>query len=244
MHKEIQSLEQSELFSVASTILCCAVFRSQGVGGNIGSFLHPDSWSPVERKNNEEKSCSKTDILRSYRSNDAEGRLAIMLNNYAVFPKIIRKAEKKIQYKIKSEKEYLRSHARCELGVRVQTSGTSDLTFNEASTNIMIEEAFKTGEVDKGLLKGIKDASVYEEEIRLVSIMRMDFELLEEIIEDLDENDSKIMKQYLVEGRLFKEIADEEGRTYEAIKKRMERIRAEIREEILECLEMNCRGGE
>lgn len=78
----------------------------------------------------------------------------------------------------------------------------------------------------------------------VVSIMRMDFELLEEIIEDLDENDSKIMKQYLVEGRLFKKIADEEGRTYEAIKKRMERIRAEIREEILECLEMNCRGGE
>ena len=53
----------------------------------------------------------ETDILRSYRSNDAEGRLAIMLNNYAVFPKIIRKAEKKIQYKIKSEKEYLRSQA-------------------------------------------------------------------------------------------------------------------------------------
>ena len=46
----------------------------------------------------------ETDILRSYRSNDAEGRLSIMLNNYAGFPKIIRKAEKKIQYKIKSEK--------------------------------------------------------------------------------------------------------------------------------------------
>lgn len=179
----------------------------------------------------------ETDILRSYRSNDAEGRLAIMLNNYAVFPKTIRKAEKKIQYKIKSEKEYLRSHARGELGVRVQTSGTSDPTFNEASTNIMIEDAFK---VDKGLLKGIKDASVYEEEIQLISLMRMDFELLEEIIEDMDESDSKIMKQYLLEGRLFKEIADDEGRTYEAIKKRMERIRAEIRE----CLEMNCRGGE
>jgi len=107
----------------------------------------------------------ETDILRSYRSNDAEGRLSIMLNNYAVFPKIIRKAEKKIQYKIKSEKEYLRSHARGELGVRVQTSGTSAPTFNEASTNIMIEDAFKTGKVDKGLLNGIKDASLYEKEI-------------------------------------------------------------------------------
>lgn len=38
--------------------------------------------------------------------------------------------------------------------------------------------------------------------------------------------------------------ASELARTYEAIKKRMERIRAEIREEILECLEMNCRGSE
>lgn len=81
----------------------------------------------------------ETDILRSYRSNDAEGRLAIMLNNYAVFPKIIRKAEKKIQYKIKSEKEYLRSHARCELGVRVQTSGTSDPTFNEACLTVFAD---------------------------------------------------------------------------------------------------------
>ena len=104
------------------------------------------------------------------------------------------------------------------------------------------EDAFKTGEVDKGLLKGIADASLYEEDIRIISIMRMDYELLEEIIEDLDESDSKIMKQYLLEGKLFKEIADDEGRTYEAIKKRMERIRTEIREEIIECLEMNCRG--
>ena len=107
----------------------------------------------------------ETDILRSYRSNDAEGRLAIMLNNYAVFLKTIRKAEKKIQYKIKSEKEYLRSYARGELVARVQTSGTRAPIFNEASTNIMIEDAFKTGKVDKGLLNGIKDASLYEKEI-------------------------------------------------------------------------------
>ena len=185
----------------------------------------------------------ETDILRSYRSMDAEGRLAIMLGNYAVFPKIIRRAEKKIQYKIKTEQEYLRGHSKDELGVRVQTSGTSDPTFNEASTNIMIEDALKTGEISKCLLKGIKDAPVYGEDIRTISNMRMDFELLEEIIEDLSEEDSKILKQYLIDGRLFKEIADDEGRTYEAIKKRMERIRAQIRDEILECLEMNCRGG-
>ena len=31
---------------------------------------------------------------------------------------------------------------------------------------------------------------------------------------------------------------------YEAMKKRMDRLRESIREEIIDCLEMNCRGGE
>ena len=30
---------------------------------------------------------------------------------------------------------------------------------------------------------------------------------------------------------------------YEAMKKRIDRLREDIREEIIECLEMNCRGG-
>ena len=183
------------------------------------------------------------DILQHYRTSDAEGRLSLMLSNYAVFPKAIRRAEKKIQYKIKSEQEYLRSHSRGELGVRVQTSGTSDPTFNEAATNIMIEQAFETGEVDKGLLKEVAEATKYKEDIRIISIMKMDYELLEEIIEDLDENDMRVMKQHLLQGKLLREIADDEDRTYEAIKKRVERIRADIREEIIECLEMNCGGG-
>ncbi len=92
----------------------------------------------------------------------------------------------------------------------------------------------------------IKRFNEMEEFIKYLLEARTEFPLLTENIMLLHESPkpSKIMKQYLLEGRLFKEIADDEGRTYEAIKKRMERIRAEIREEILECLEMNCRGGE
>ena len=183
------------------------------------------------------------DLLQCYKSTDAEGRLEIMLNNYAVFPKAIRRAETKIRYRIKSEQEYNRNHSRDELGVRVQTSGTSDPTFNEAVNNIMIDKALETGETDRSLLKEIKDAALYEEDIRAVSIMRMDYELLTEIIEDLEEDDSKMIKQHILEGRYFGEIAKDENKSYEAIKKHMKRIRDEIHAEIIECLEMNCRGG-
>ena len=125
-------------------------------------------------------------FLGQYRGADSDGRLDIMMDNFATFPKLIRKLEKKIQYKIKAEREYQRSHSRGELGVRVQSSKLSDTTAEEAIANVTLEEAFATGKVDKGLLKGIDNAAEYEADIRIINVMRMDFELLEEIIEDLE----------------------------------------------------------
>jgi DNA-directed RNA polymerase specialized sigma24 family protein len=87
------------------------------------------------------------------------------------------------------------------------------------------------------------NAAEYEADIRIISIMRDDYELLEEIIEDLNDSDCKIIKAYLLEGRMFREIAIDEGRSYETIKKRIDKIRMEIWEDMEECLEKNCRGG-
>ena len=183
------------------------------------------------------------DFMQAYRSSDAEGRLKIMMDNYHVFPKIIRKMEKKTQYRIKCEKDYLRSSHRGELGVRVQTSKMSDPTFEEASTNIMIETALKIGKDEDGLLKGIENAAEYEEDIQILSVMRMDYELLEEIIDDLEDDDSKWVKEYLNGEKLLKEIAAELGKTYIAMKKRVAKVKEEIRADMLECLEMNCGEG-
>ena len=183
------------------------------------------------------------DYLTAYRSLNAEGRLDLMINNYSTFPKIIRKMEVKTRYRIKSEKEYMRSHLRGELGVRVQSSKLSDPTFEEASTNIMLDKAMETGEAEGGLLNGIENAERYEADIRIISIMRMDYELLSEIVEDLDEDESCWMKDFLTKRKLLKEIASERGLSYETIKRRAYELRNDIREEIIECLEMNCRGG-
>ncbi|MBE5864443.1 MAG: hypothetical protein E7295_16605 [Lachnospiraceae bacterium] len=125
--------------------------------------------------------------------------------------------------------------------MRVQTSDLSDPTANEAIVSVTIQEGYQRGELDKGLLKGVENAKEYEEEVRVIGIMRMDFELLDEIINDLEDTDSKLIKQYVQERRYVKEIAAEEGKSYNAIMKKITRIRADIKEEILECLEMNCR---
>lgn len=182
------------------------------------------------------------DFLTEYRDSDAEGRLNLMMSNYSSFPKIIRKMEGKTKYRIKCEKEYARSHARMELGCRVSTSNLSDPTFDEAVSNLMIDRAFETGEAEGGLLKGIDDAALYEADIRTIMIMRMDYELLSEIVENLDDT-CCWMKEFLLKQKMLKEIAGERGVSYDTIKRKAYELRSAIREEIIECLEMNCQGG-
>jgi hypothetical protein len=184
-----------------------------------------------------------TDLLNSYKKAPAEKRLSIMLEYYPVFPGMLRKIEKKTEYKIKSEQERMRSRSRGELGVRVQTSTISDTTANEAVANVTLEEAFKTGEVSKGLLKGIENAPEFEETIRMVSIMKMDFELLEDILSGFGREDSIIIKKHLSEGKSYRVIAEEEECSTDSVRRKFTRIKEEISEEIIDCLRINCGGG-
>ncbi len=184
----------------------------------------------------------ETNVLNNYRNADPEGRFSLLMDNFASFPRLICIEERKTRYKLKAEREFLKSHTRDELGVRVQTSHIGDPTVDEAVSEVSLQEAFVTGEVNRELFKGMEDALEYEMQIRMISTMRMDYELLVDIIDCLDHDDSKIIKQYLLGGKYIKEIALDEDRSYEAMKKRIARIRSNIRDEILECLEIGCKG--
>lgn len=180
-----------------------------------------------------------SDMLQRYRDSDPEERFGLLMDNYGMFPKMIRKFEKKIEYKIKAERKYAKSKRRGELGVRVQTSDLSDPTSSEAIVSVTIQEGFQSGDLDKSIIKGLDNAREYEEEVRIIGIMRMDFKLLEEIIEDLDNDESTMMKKYLLEGMTLRQIAADEGLSYDAMKKKHLRIREEIKEEVMECFEMS-----
>ena len=123
-------------------------------------------------------------------------------------------------------------------------SWISDTTANEAVANVTLEEAFKTGEVSKGLLKGIENAPEFEETIRMVSIMKMDFELLEDILSGFGREDSIIIKKHLSEGKSYRVIAEEEECSTDSVRRKFTRIKEEISEEIIDCLRINCSGGE
>lgn len=185
----------------------------------------------------------ETDILLRYSQASAVERVEIMLDNFHYFPKMVHRQEKKTEYKIKSEREYLRSHNRADLGVRVQSSKISDTTAEEAIANVMLEEAFKTGDVSDGQLKGIENAEEYERQIRIISIMKMDYDLLSDLVGDLDDLDNQILSLFLVKKMYIKEIAAETGKSYDYTKRRIKTLKEELTLEVAECIQMNCGEG-
>ena len=111
----------------------------------------------------------KTAFLTLYRQADADGRFDLMMANLTKFPGIIKNAEVKTMYRIRSEREYLRSRSRGELGVRVQGSGMADTTSEEAMDIATIKESFITGRLPKAMLKGVEGAEDYLVDIRTIS---------------------------------------------------------------------------
>lgn len=184
-----------------------------------------------------------TDLLKLYRQTDADGRFSLMMANYTNFPGIIKNAEIKTLYRIRSEREYLRSRSRDELGVRVQGSGLADITADEAMDISAIKDSFSTGRLPVALLKGIEGAEEYMEDIRTISLMHMDYELLQGLVEALEEREARLFRMHVVEGQFYKEIGDEEGQNSESVRKRMQKLRNSLRDEIVELLEINCRNG-
>ena len=186
-------------------------------------------------------SVSGTDFLKLYRQTDADGRFSLMMANYSSFPAIIKNAEVKTLYRIRSEREYARSRSKGELGVRVQGAGMADITADEAMDITAIKDSFLTGRLPAALLKGVEGAEDYLEEIRTIYLMHIDYDLLHGLVETLDEREAKLFRMHVVDGLYYKEIGDEYGHNAESVRKRMQRLRSRLRDEIIELLEINCR---
>lgn len=176
------------------------------------------------------------DLINKYRNADERERVNILMDNYSVFSKELRKAEKKIIYMIKADREFIRSHNRGNCETRVQTSVITNPTESEAIENALLEEAFNTGKIDERFLASIEEAEVYREDIRMIGIMRMDYGMLSEIVEALEDNEFKIIRPILMRESSISEMARKEDITYVGFRKRLDKIKEKVREELFECL--------
>ena len=87
--------------------------------------------------------------------------------------------EQSLSFIIKEEKAYARKSVMGDLGVRVQTSGTSDPTAKEAIENIMIMEAIQKGNLESVTSELDEQVVIkYQKEVVTIQNMREDYQIL------------------------------------------------------------------
>lgn len=116
-----------------------------------------------------------------------------------------------------------------DLGVRVQKTGISDPTANEAIDRVMLSEAIKTGNLDEEL-KGIECPEQYRREAEVIREMHNDYFLVRAQIKTLPWSDFKVLDSYLNGSHDLLKLADETDCTYDGVKNRLKRARNRIRQ--------------
>ena len=171
-------------------------------------------------------------IVEQYAGADVPARIELLIKYYPNFIRLVEGYEQSLSFIIKEEKAYARKSAMEDLGVRVQTSGTSDPTAKEAIENIMIMEAIQKGNLES-VTSELDEQVVmkYQREVVTIQNMREDYQILRNQFFYLEPADVDSFEKYLQCGRHTEKLAYELDIKPEALKMQMCRIKKVVFEQ-------------
>ena len=176
--------------------------------------------------------------MELYEKSSVEKRVEIILDNYAMFNKILEGYEKSLSIVIRNERDFNRKRKLGESGIRVQTSNISDLTAKTAIENVSIQEAIHAGDWITAL-KGADNIYKHRREIETLCQMRDDYEIVTGQLSVLEKTEYEFYLPYINGDKGCFELANEEGLTPEAVRMRLYRYRSVVKESsipFMECI--------
>ncbi|MBE5837938.1 hypothetical protein [Butyrivibrio sp.] len=172
---------------------------------------------------------AKKNIVDQYIVADDEARVDIILDNYPGFKRKLDGYVSSLSARIQRERASNRRRELGDLGVRVQTSGVSNPTKNEACTHAEIEEAINNGDWMTAL-KGSDDVLGRRAIVETIGEMRYHYTVVCGMVDGLDDNDYVVFTKYLDTHMTYDELADFFKSTHESVKSRIYRSRASVKQ--------------
>lgn len=173
----------------------------------------------------------KKDIFTDYKIKNLCKRTEIILCNFTRFPYIIASERESLKYWIIEDRRYGRSHQKEELGVSVHGTGASDITAREALERIEVSQWVESRGITDEMLKSIQSEELIEK-LDTINLMESDYRIFCRIYKGLPQGDQKILNLRIVDDKTLEEISEIYCIEPESVKKRLQRIRKNIREEM------------
>ena len=181
---------------------------------------------------------TKASFITNYGNSKPAKRIDIILDYYQDFPTIIEGQQESLVYRIKNERDYVRQSRSGDLGVRVQSSGTSNPTLREAIENLSIQAAVNGEENMDELLQYVDRKEVKEifREFFILQKMREEYRLLTNQLLLLSSKEKKIFKFFIEGNRDFQDLAEAAGIQNDSARRRIWQIKKKIKDETVESM--------
>ena len=171
--------------------------------------------------------------IKIYVDASSAKRVDIIIKHYTDFIGIVDGYTEGLRYMIESEKDSNSHRALGDLGVRVQTGGsTSDPTAKKAIRNVMTREALINCDFSGDVMEGVDRAEEFIRDAYLLRDMRKDYELFNRQLSILG-TEKETFEKYLRREKTLIDIAEEQGITYESAQQKIHKIRLRVKKQVV-----------
>ncbi|SCY16051.1 sigma-70 family RNA polymerase sigma factor [Butyrivibrio sp. INlla14] len=176
-------------------------------------------------------------LVDDYAAADAGGKVDIICRNYPSFLGMLDSRIEGLVYTIETDRACSRHSDRGALGVRVQTSGTSDPTANTGISETMTRDALRTCDFSSGVLEGTENEIDYMYEAYVIRDMRKAYFLFNTQMCILKPKEKALFTSYINGAKDAAEIADELGITQESARLKIHRAKKKVKLSMLHCMQ-------
>lgn len=172
-------------------------------------------------------------MIKIYVDASSAKRVDIIIKHYTDFMGIVDGYTEGLRYMIECEKESNSHQEMGDLGIRVQTGGTtSDPTAKKAIRNVMTLEALINCDFSGDVMEGVNRAEEFIRDAYLLRDMRKDYDLFNRQLSILG-TEKETFEKYLRREKSLDDIADEHGITYESAQQKIHKIRTRVKNRLL-----------
>ena len=176
---------------------------------------------------------AEKNLLKIYVDASSAKRVDIIIKHYTDFLGIVDGYTEGLRYMIECEKDSNSHRELGDLGVRVQTGGTtSDPTAKKAIRNVMTREALINCDFSGDVMEGVDRAEEFIRDAYLLRDMRKDYELFNRQLSILG-TEKETFEKYLRREKTLIDIAEEQGITYESAQQKIHKIRLRVKKQVV-----------
>ena len=179
----------------------------------------------------------RADIIEIYDISNNRKKISLIIKHYSYWDGILEACIGNMIEDILDEIRYNRRAAFGDLGVRVQTSGTSSPTEKIAINETMLEKAFDDCDFSGGLLDDTDDAEKYISAANTIKRIRKDLNTFERQFKLLSDEEKQEVRDYITGKLSIDDLCEKWDVVDVTAYKRIERLVSVVKDETLKAME-------